>query len=99
MPDAWGMPGGEGKGGMLKLRLADTLSVWSYDSHTIYSSKTILKQDDSYTMYNCLLATETSPLSLSRFHINEINIHDISFKTNRKRVAKKNISPSNINNS
>ena len=27
----------------VKLRLADTLSVWSYDSHTKYSSKTILK--------------------------------------------------------
>ena len=33
--------------------------------------------------------TQTSPLLVSKFHINEINIPDISFKTNCKPVAKK----------
>ena len=41
-------------------------------------------------MYNCLLPTQTSLLLESTMiHINEINIHDISFKTDNKRVAKK----------
>ena len=62
------------------------LPVWSYDSHTILPNSEI-----GQLPYNVQLPASNPDISVIRvqIHINDINIHDISFKTDNKRVAKK----------